>query len=122
MDRVFDVIVLSETHTVHDINNYSILGYSVFWNDGDLNKSDGCMIYIKKPLFQECSVVNSNNVMSPSTDICKLSEWTSKPYQASECVFVGYININLLDNWTTVSNYQTLLYSYGFSSAIDEPT
>ena len=47
----FDVIVMSETHTIYNLDDFNIQGYLTFYNGSSLTKFDGCMVYVKQQLF-----------------------------------------------------------------------
>lgn len=42
-----DVVVLSETFQINNVNRYKIEGYDIIYNEGKINKNDGVVIYIK---------------------------------------------------------------------------
>lgn len=141
---------MSETHTVHNINDFNIPSFKAFWNNSTYNKFDGSMIYIKEEIYQNSHVVEVQGTKcvkgslakngaaidilgfyrSPSTNIDDfiinldtiLREHTSAdPNQIS--VIAGDLNINILDTTTpSVNNYLTVLNSYGFHSKINKAT
>jgi len=43
-----DIIILSETFVLPEINYFSISGYSIHYNNAEFNKNDGTVIYTKK--------------------------------------------------------------------------
>lgn len=42
-----DVIILSETHQIQSVNNFNIPGYNAYYNNSDINKNDGVIIFVK---------------------------------------------------------------------------
>lgn len=57
-DFTFDCIILTETWKIHDLSLYNREGYDVFYNEGDLNKADGVIAYVRKSLYSKYSLVN----------------------------------------------------------------
>lgn len=44
----FDCIVLTETFILYDTELYNFNGYDLIYSDGQFNRNDGIVIYIKK--------------------------------------------------------------------------
>lgn len=148
-EKKFDLIVLSETHTIYNIADFNIKGFKVFWNDGSVNKFDGCAMYVREEIYREHAIVEVNNVKclnvsilknnkkvdimglyrSPSTNsqnfIGDLNDILSENTKDQKRIYVlaGDININLLEtNSGVVNDYLTVLSSHGFHSLINKPT
>ena len=140
---------MSETHIVHNIDDFNIQGYLSFYNNSSLTKFDGCMVYVKQQLFLSYSTVVVNDLKcaqvslckngvlfdilgtyrSPSTDVVDflnnlktILEDNTKDSKKNY-VWVGDINIDLLDTRSEVTgDYITLLHRYGFFSVINKVT
>lgn len=147
--KKFDIIVMSETHIINSKCDFNIPGYSIFWNESMLNKFDGCVIYAKAEIFQECHIIKANNVKCLKVTVSKcdrtvdvlgfyrshlinpndfinnlavvLKESVIDPKRLY--IYIGDINLDILDaSSDTVNNYMSLLHRYGFSSMINAPT
>jgi len=142
-----DIIVLSETFVVAEINYFNLPGYNIFYNNASLNNHDGTVVYLKE-------------YISPSVEITKLAEVTLlrvvfefnhinhgivafyRPPSANVETFltdfskyivdltktdveiwVGDVNIDLLDNSNrSTINYNSIADSHGYISYINKPT
>lgn len=143
---------MSETHTVNNVSDFDIHGYYAVWNESKINRCDGCMVYVREEILQEYKVIEVNNVKCVKVSICKgniladvlgyyrchsinvdafindlesiLTQGIGATDQNKICIFAGDININILNKnlSNTVSNYVTLLNSFGFASLINKPT
>lgn len=148
-EKKFDVMMLSETQTIYNITDFNIKGFKVFWNNGSVNKFDGCAIYVREEIYQEHSIVEVNNVKCLKVSILKNNKGVDimglyrSPSTSSEDFIIdlnnilggntkdqkriyvlgGDININLLEtNSGVVNDYLTVLSGHGFHSLINKPT
>lgn len=145
---IFDLIILSESWFLKDPEMYNINGYNMYYSGGDLNKNDGLIVYSKVNLdpetlkykYTENTFVNLSfqyqnvnyNLTAvyrlPSTDIrIFLNEVESFLLRSvandSLYIFVGDINLNLLDEFdNNVNLYLNLMATHGFLSYINKPT
>lgn len=148
--KKFDLIIMSETHTVRNASDFSIDGYCTIWNESTINRCDGCMMYVREEILQEFKLIEVNNVKCILVSVSKNNIMAdvlgyyrchstnvdafindlesiltqSITDQKKICIFAGDININILNKSlsNTVNNYITLLNSFGFVSLINKPT
>lgn len=148
-EKDFDVIVMSETHTVHNICDFNITGYTLFSNNSALNTFDGCLVYVKEQFYQDHCIVCENDVKLIRVTLSKCASLldiyatyrshaiTKNDFidnlsiilqrsvhdQNRTHILVGDMNIDLLDSSSIPTNdYLTMLNSYGFSSVINKVT
>ena len=57
-----DVIVLSETFHVADLDLYKINSYEIFYSHGKLNRNDGVVVYVKSGIKCKCSIIKIGNI------------------------------------------------------------
>lgn len=55
--HMFDCIVLSETFRVDNVDIFNIPGYNIIYNEGEINKNDGVIIYIKTNINYNYEIV-----------------------------------------------------------------
>ena len=60
----FDCIVFSETRHVLDFSFFQIPGYEILYNNGQYNKCDGVIVYIKNSINYTSSVINLGDALS----------------------------------------------------------
>lgn len=142
-----DIIILSETFIINDTTNFSIKGFKLFYNRSEFNKNDGLIAYVRNDINVNVSEIKFNEITTlrlefqsgnittgltavyrpPSTNIGLFMEDLGKYLdnfnkQQIE-IFVGDININLLDKHNPMTGaYMDLLMSFGFFSFINKPT
>lgn len=142
----FDIIVLTETYVVHDLSIFSMKGYDVLYNKGNVNKNDGVIIFIKSNIEYTHNIVNVGEVKalqlkitnqnkeilltalyrSPSTcpfifnnDLMKYLDQTAK---SGMQILTGDINIDIMSEYDYAEEYKNILNSYGFVSFINNFT
>nr|CAI5855259.1 unnamed protein product [Callosobruchus analis] len=147
--ELFDVIVMSETHFIHNTNDFGIPGYVNFFNESKLNKCDGCAIYVKNNWFVSYHVLVENTLRinkillekngkqvevlatyrgfgeTKETFINNLNNILEKESSGHNKIqiFTGDINIDLLSlEEETTNNYLSLMQRHGFVSIINKPT
>ena len=147
--RDLDIIILSETWEVTNINNFILPGYTIVSNGSNINQNDGQIIYINSNINYDitCIALNQTRVMLsriilkkcnltynimtcyrlPSTAadlfVTDLENFLHKPTNCSIDAFVGDINIDILNLESQISNkYLFMLMSLGFLSHINIPT
>lgn len=145
-----DILILTETWTISDVNYFSIKGYKTYFNESHYNQNDGVLIFIKDSLSHTMEVIKCdfelnyniirlniklkyNNLSisaiykSPSISeqnfIKFLSDYINNRCKSITEIIVGDININILNNNDNNSlEYLDLMYSSGFRSYINKPT
>lgn len=144
--ETFDVIVLSETFNVLDINLFRINGYNVIYSEGNYNKNDGVLVHIKESIPYTYSLIklgestgikiqfiynNKSFIISavyrpPSTNIelfnKQLWEYLAGLGDCECSVLVGDINIDILSEERYVHSYMDILNSQGYCSCINKHT
>jgi Reverse transcriptase (RNA-dependent DNA polymerase) len=149
--NVLDVIVLSETRNIEDINNFLIPNYNIFYNKSFYNKCDGLVIYMRDNISAKAEVVSVNEsrflrvlfssqmfsnykkmgltayyrspAMNKQQYIDDLQNYFTKIEKECLEVYVGDINIDLRDKDSNDTiNYVNLLNSEGYISYINKPT
>ena len=142
------MIVLSETWVVENKNLYSLPDYNIIYNQGNLNKNDGVVMYIKNSHIFSSKIVYINNIKviqvtlnyynkirimisadyrSPSTDAgqfaIELRSYLKSSSGAADIhILVGDLNIDILDADARVCDYLNVLGEAGFVSAINKAT
>lgn len=58
----FDIIILTETHEVSNINLYKLSGYDTLYNEGTLNQNDGLIVYIRSSIQYKYKICELNNI------------------------------------------------------------
>ena len=145
----FDCLILTETWKLDDPNLFGINGYDMIYNFGDLNQNDGTVAYIRSnlnycyqikqlnsmKLLQIVINVNKNtnfNIMavyrSPSTDPYEFNIHLQNYFQLINFkqndyyIFVGDINIDILQINEYICGYINVLSEFGFTSTINNAT
>lgn len=144
----YDLIVLSETWNLLDINNFNINSYQMFYNDSRINKNDGCIVYAKSDLnpsfslieiaeykFIRITAVKNNTTIGlltyyrpPSLNVQNFLTslplvFMNKAYSKQNMeIFCGDINIDLLKANEVSNTYLNILQEYGYFPKIDKPT
>lgn len=147
LDPEFDCIILSETWLIDDLNIFNMQGYSLIYNEGNINQNDGLVIYVKNTLSYRYNVSNIGTVKAlelylryqnenilitgvyrpPST--CQIQFLNDLRTYFENCtknnylhVFVGDINTNILQNSDVSNEYLNLMYEMRFISTINVET
>lgn len=143
----FDVLVLTETFKICDVSLYSLPGYSAIYNEGNINKNDGVVVYIRDDIQYDHKIVdiagikliqvtlniNNNNILISA--VYRLHP--TCPYNFNEnlklylgdirknldySIFLGDLNINILDQKDYTQDYLNILYEQGYISQINKYT
>lgn len=145
-----DIIVLSETFKISSIELCNIPNYQLFYNYADYNKNDGVIILVKKHISPEfstfklpvslatvsrlCCVVNNIKIgitavykpppISKTTFIDDIHAYIHNITRISNNfeIFVGDVNINILNVDNDVHNYLSVMSLLGFESYINTAT
>ena len=145
----FDIIFLTETFAVHDLNLIKIDGYDILYNEGKLNKNDGVIAFIKKNIEYTFEIVNIGDIKALQIDMLfgqnnnKIAKITGIYRSPSSCpndfnfhllnyldtitetnihIITGDINIDILGDNPTVDEYKNIMNSYGYISYINRYT
>lgn len=142
----FEVIVLTETFQIQDTSIFNINGYNVIYNEGNLNKNDGVIVYLKSNIeysyeiiniseikVLKIKIINDNKIIiitaayrSPSTCLKSfnigLLNYLSEIEKNDMHIIVGDININILSDTDYVEEYKNILNSFGYISYINDYT
>lgn len=144
-EEKFDVVVLTETFNVHNTDIFKLSGYNLIYNEGNINKNDGVIVYVRDSLKHDFNIININQLKvietnvnvnkrkiiltsiyrPPSTDIREFINSFGQYLAASRVItdyhfILGDININILDeDDRLVSDYLNMLSEFDFVSTIN---
>lgn len=145
--KFIDIIILSETWNIDSVSDFWIPNFNCHYNNSKINQNDGLIIYIKKDITAEVNVQTltdtkllnvsfeiNNTTMGivasyrpPSINsqlyVEELAQFLKNKNKNQIQIFIGDININLLNNdILEVNNYLNILAEHGYVSYINEPT
>lgn len=143
----FEIIILSETFQIDDLQPYKIPGYSIIYNDGKFNRNDGVVVYVKDCIKYESEVVSLGSLKVMKLfftwakkkfcitsiyrlhNVCPLEFNSRLRYYLKEIkgsidysVIVGDININILDQKFFTQEYLNIMHEHGYVSQINKFT
>lgn len=142
----FDVIVLTETYQLLDIDVFNMDGYDIIYNNGNINKNDGVIVLIKNNLEYTYQIVeigpinalqlniNVNKIKyevlciyrPPSTCIETFNRNLCDCLSSEKCnvirILTGDINIDILNDWEATEEYKNILSCFGYTAYINECT
>ena len=146
----YDIIILSETWVVDNIDLFNLEGYKLCYNEGNVNKNDGVIVYIRGDInmsYEIHALPEINNKIlkiefildkkkilitaiyrSPTINIQKfnhyLNEYLNKIHNnyIDYYLFVGDVNIDILSENKYSADYLNILHEYGYISYINKPT
>lgn len=143
----FEVIVLTESFKIDNLCLYSLEGYTVLYNEGNVNRNDGVVVYVKNgitfehrivclteiKILQVIMKVNNRKILISAVyrpnptcpyvfnaDLHKYLASLTKDIDYS--VFIGDINIDILGNEIYEQDYLNILYQDGFISQVNKYT
>lgn len=147
LKKKFDLIVLSETFRLADLSLHSLPGYDILYNWGKVNRNDGVVVYIRDTIKYEHEIIGLDNInlLKISLDFnkikcvfsCVYRLHPTCPYVFSQnlhsylktigrdvdvSVFLGDININILDQKEHTQAYLNVLHQEGYISQINGHT
>lgn len=142
-----DVIVLSETWRIENLNDFMIPNFDILYNESHFNQNDGVIVYIKSSIGYTTSIHQMSEInllevnfklnnrsyrittcyRPPSTDLVKYIHEMNHYFEAQSeydvGVFVGDVNINLLNTSDiNVTEYISMMEEQGFFSYVDKPS
>lgn len=142
-----DCIILTETFKIYDINLFHIPGYTTIYNNGDINKNDGVIIYIKNTINFTYNIINFQRIKViqlffniDNTDVellaiyrppslCPLQFNNSlqnflqtNNQKSTITIIVGDINIDISGDSELAQEYLNILGEYGYLSTINSHT
>lgn len=144
-----DIIILSETRNIADVKYFTIPGFQTFSNGSMYNQNDGLLVFIRDGIDSNinhnvlpssqvtltCIDFNINNIRysvmacyrSPSTNennfLSDLETFLISRKWHNIDIFIGDINIDILETTkTATNNYISLLSYFGFRSYINSYT
>lgn len=132
------------------MNFFKINGFFAIYNEGDINKNDGVIVYIKN-IYKSCysiehTIIGEIKVLNiiirklgqkilinalyrspatcPNTLVHNLHSFFEKfiNQNSNFHFFVGDINIDIKSNKECAQNYLNILSELGFKSLINKPT
>lgn len=142
-----DVIVLSETYVVQDLQVIHMNGYQTLYNKGSLNKNDGVIIFIKEILNYTHTIESIAEIKALQITVEKKAQnisITAFYRSPSTCpiqfnnelvrylesiknnnaiqIITGDLNIDLLSELDYAEEYKNIMNAYGFVSYINDIT
>ena len=145
----YDVIGVSETNTLDNMEDFNIPGYDLLYNNSKLNKCDGFILYVRTEIIRDChiiqvgsfrfvrAIINKNGDLLgitgtyrlPSTNVDDFLLELNNLYEQKIVkkfeteIFLGDINIDILRvGEAVVTDYMNCLYTLGFMGGINKPT
>ncbi|XP_044764413.1 uncharacterized protein LOC123320977 [Coccinella septempunctata] len=143
----FDVLVLTETWRVEDVEQFGIPDYCVYYNNSTINQNDGVIMYIRSNLvhkvkfkvINELSVLNCSLVKKGRSFnivpmyrphsyrverfLDDLENFLSEGNLGGVTYLLGDINVDILDQSDSISEeYLQILNGAGFKSIINSVT
>lgn len=146
-NKHMDIIILSETWKVESVSDYSIPGYSTYYNNSTVNQNDGLLVYIKDHISANVEIISitetklmqismtiddiqfgiTASYKLPSIDtqtyLIDIRNYISDLKKNNIDIFIGDININIMDEFSgSVNEYLNILAENGYLSYINKPT
>lgn len=144
----FDVIILSETWRIENVDCFNLEGYHTYYNCSTYVQNDGVVVFVKASLPATCQLIDLNmnykilrieillhnqrfgitSVYKPPSYptvnfIFELDQYIKNSCKLTNEFLVGDINIDILDTTNRCAqDYLNTLYRYGFQSYINSPT
>lgn len=147
LKQKLDLIILTETWNISNLDLYSIPGYNSFYSHGKYNQNDGVVVFVRdginatfKNIIFTQNTFTILNFEINSIPFCIVSAYrlpsTGSVQFVGElqnilesfdrnkvCVFTGDINIDILDTQNGVtSEYLNIMADNGYLSYINKPT
>lgn len=141
-ESTFDVIVLSETFQIMETKFFNISNFTLYYNNGNINRNDGVVVYINNKLnavtVTSCealdtriirikfkkfnrnfgiSAVYRSHDIKVENFVNKLPEYLVRCNEETE-VFVGDVNIDILNTDRIGDDYLNFMAERGFRPMI----
>lgn len=146
-----DIIVLSETGEIKNLQDFKIPNYNIYYNESKINKCDGVVVYTKTNIITKETITEVNEIKfsrltfaysyssknitvgitaiyrPPSTNVKQyidnLKIYLENLRMQTIEIYLGDINIDLQKKESADTiNYLNVLNSVGFISVINKPT
>lgn len=146
-DYFFDLIVLTETWQIKNIDLFNLHNYTKFYSDGDVNQNDGVLVYVRSDLnfnfkietiaevrcieiniksgdkYTRVTSIYRPHTISVANFNTELSEYLGKVSTNQVDIIIGDINIDILkESDAEVQDYLNIMYTNGFKSLVNKPT
>lgn len=143
----FDIIILTETHQLHDPFMFKIQGYETVYNYGTFNRNDGVLAFVKENINYRSDTMHIDEINAlkilitlenkkkiditsiyrspskcPKLFNSMLMEFLNNSIKCDINIITGDINIDLLDDSDFVEEYKNIMSFFGFTSYINEYT
>ncbi|KAJ8952344.1 hypothetical protein NQ318_017238 [Aromia moschata] len=143
-DSNFECIVLTETFKIPDLSLFNIAGYTTIYNEGNVNKNDGIVIYIKSDIQFSHEILQVGSIKIINLKVTYLGNKirilaiyrppSTCPYEfnaglreileihkvnADYQLLIGDINIDIFSDYEYAEDYKNLLSEHGFISVIN---
>lgn len=146
--RVFDVIILTETFRIEDLQPYRLPGYSVVYNYGCVNKNDGVIVYVRAGIRYDYEIIPFDNIQVVQISFtldgekyyitCIYRLHPTCPFKFNRhihqylnqlhhlnphySIIIGDININILDKKDFTQQYLNIMSERGYVSQVNKYT
>lgn len=142
----FDVIILSETREITNLNdNFGLDSFNFVYNHSKYNQNDGLVIFVKNCLNYNCDIVTIGllkalrltvtledrtldiisvyklHMVENATFLKHLNDYLDK-HQKNDHIFMGDINIDILRDDDVSKNYLNIMAEHGFHCAMNQVT
>lgn len=146
-NKNIDCVVLSETWKVDNIDIYKMQGYDIIYNNGNFNKSDGLIVYIKSNIKYSHRIIEINEInileltlnfedkkikilavyrspaSSPLTFMNNLKDLLENSQNNQDySILIGDLNIDILSDNDCTNEYLNIMSENSFISTINSIT
>lgn len=142
----FDIIVLTETFVVGDVNLYTMHNYNMIYNHGLVNRNDGVIVYVSKTLSYNYSIIDFTDIKLIRLEFSygvkkfclsalyrlhhtcvdvfseELNHYLGSIKDYDYSILMGDLNINILSNNDFVDHYLNVLSEWNYISYINDFT
>lgn len=146
-DFRYDIIVLTETYVIGDLDIVQLKGYNAIYNNGNINKNDGVIVFIRNTIDFSSKIVSFGNnklievsfknldenviltacYRSPNSCIATFVNDLNVYFQSGvkntdSHIFIGDVNIDTLANSSDAEEYKNILSANGYLPYINACT